>query len=116
VAYICVLRGKAPNGVPLVALGYHFNAKAMPCFVMMEDAGMMNLGDPYEMKYTDMHGNVHVRMVDCPDVISKCFQGEHLFACSLVLFACYSSNNANMLISLSFTVCTILLARFNLHG
>jgi len=50
-----VLKGNAPNGVPLVALGYHYNAKTMPYFVMMEDTGMMKLGDPYEMKCTDMH-------------------------------------------------------------
>ena len=83
---------------------------------MTEDAGTTNLGDPYEMKYTDMHENVHVRMVDLPDVISKLFQGQCLFACcSLLLFAFYSTNNTNMFVSLYFTVSTILLARFELR-
>ena len=57
-----VLKGKAPNGVPLVAVGYCYNAKTKLYSVMMEVAGTVNLGDQYEMKYTDMHGNVHVRM------------------------------------------------------
>ena len=58
----------------LVAIGYRYNSKVTLCFVMSKNAGATTNGTPYEMKFTDSHGNVHVRLVDRPDVISEFFQ------------------------------------------
>ena len=41
---------------------------------MTADAGTTKKGTPYEMKFTDAFGNIHVRDVDRPDVISRFFQ------------------------------------------
>ena len=46
-------------------------------FVATEDAGSTTKGTPYEMKFADEDGNVHVRYVDQPDVISKFFQDSN---------------------------------------
>ena len=40
---------------------------------MTEDAGSTTAGECYEMKFADTHGNVHIRYVDRPEVISHFF-------------------------------------------
>jgi hypothetical protein len=68
-----VLKGTAPNGIDLVAIGYRYSTKTTLFFVATADAGSTTPGKPYEMKYTDDHGNVCVRLVERPDIISKFF-------------------------------------------
>ena len=43
-------------------------------FVCTDGAGSTSPGSPYEMKWSDEHGNIHVRKVPRPAVISKFFQ------------------------------------------
>ena len=69
-----VLEGTHPDGPELVAIGYRYNSKVTLCFVMTKNAGLTRKGKPYEMKFTDSHGNVHVRLVDRPSVISNFFE------------------------------------------
>ena len=45
---------------------------------MHKDAGTTRGGTPYEMKYTDDYGNVHVRLIDRPDVISSFYRDSNL--------------------------------------
>ena len=60
--------GTHPNGKELLAIGYRYNSKKTLMFVATEDAGSTTKGTPYEMKFADGDGNVHVRYVDRPDV------------------------------------------------
>ena len=68
-----VLKGSAPNGVPLVAVRYRYSRKTTLYFVATENAGSTAKGDSYVMKYTDSYGNICTRLVDRPDMISKFF-------------------------------------------
>ena len=72
-----VLEGKHPDGPELVAIGYRYNSKVTLHFVMTKNAGSTKRGSPYEMKFTDSHGNVHVRLVDRPAVISNYFESSN---------------------------------------
>ena len=69
-----VLQGEHPDGPTLVAVGYRYNSKVTLCFVITKNAGSTKKGKPYEMKFADSHGNVHVRLVDRPAVISDFFE------------------------------------------
>ena len=53
-----VLRGRHPNGHNLIAIGYQYSSKKTLFFIMTDGAGSTTPGQPYEMKYTDEHGNV----------------------------------------------------------
>ncbi len=68
-----VVKGTAPNGIDLVAIGYRYSTKTTLFFVATADAGSTTSGKPYEMKYTDNHGNVCVCLVERPDIVSKFF-------------------------------------------
>jgi hypothetical protein len=68
-----VLKGTAPNGIDLVAIGYHYSTKTTLFFIATADEGSTTPGKPYEMKYMDDHGNVCVHLVECPDIVSKFF-------------------------------------------
>ena len=60
--------------VELIALGYRYSSKRTLHFILTSDAGSTTPGTPYEMKFTDNFGNIHVRDVDRPDIVSKFFQ------------------------------------------
>ncbi len=51
-----VLKGTTRDEVNLVAIGYCYSRKTILHFVLAENAGNTEPGDPYEMKYTD---NIH---------------------------------------------------------
>ena len=53
-----VLRGRHPNGHNLIAIGYRYSSKKTLFFIMTEGAGSTIPGEPYQMKFTDKHGNV----------------------------------------------------------
>jgi len=66
------------DGVNLICTGYRYSRKTILYFVMSENAGTTTLGEPYEMKYTDTHGNILVRHVDRPDFISRYFRQSNI--------------------------------------
>ena len=73
-----VLKGSHPtNEHELIAIGYRYNSKVTLSFVITTNAGSTLKGTPYEMKFTDSHGNVHVRLVDRPSVISQFFESSN---------------------------------------
>ena len=66
---------KATNQeVDLIAVGYRYSSKKTLRFVLISDAGSTTPGELYKMKFTDTYGNIHVRYVDRPDVISHFFK------------------------------------------
>ena len=69
-----VLKGTAPNEVPLVAIGYRYSTKTSLFFVTTEDAGNTTPGNPYIMKYTDDYGNLCTREVERLEVLSDFFE------------------------------------------
>jgi hypothetical protein len=73
-----VLKGKAPNDVELLAIGYRYSTKTAFLFVTTIDAGSTTSGKSYKMKYTDDHGNVWNRLVERPDIISKFFHDSNV--------------------------------------
>jgi Transposase IS4 len=66
------------QNVPLVAIGYRYSTRTTLFFVATKDAGTTKKGNSYEMKYTDDWGNVHVRYVDRPEIISKFFERSNM--------------------------------------
>ena len=72
-----VLKGVHPNGTKLIAIGYHYSSKTSLFFVMSENAGSTTPGEPYEMKFQDEFGNIQIRRVDRPDVLSKFFRDSN---------------------------------------
>jgi len=59
-----------PDEVELIAVGYRYNSKVTLCFVVTKNAGSIREGEPYEMKFIDYNGNVHVRLVSRTALIS----------------------------------------------
>jgi hypothetical protein len=45
--------------------------------VATKDAGSAAKGTPYQMKFTDDWGNIHIRDVDSPDIISRFFESSN---------------------------------------
>jgi hypothetical protein len=66
------------QGIPLVAIGYHYSTCTTLCFMATKDAGSTTKGKPYQMKYTDDWGNVHIRDVNWPDIIPKLFESSNM--------------------------------------
>lgn len=60
--------------VELITLGYRYSSKRTLHFIFTSDARSTTPGTPYEMKFTNNFGNIHVRDVDRPDTVSKFFQ------------------------------------------
>ncbi len=68
-----ILEGTTKDEVPLVALGYRYSQKTTLFFVLTENSGTSQLGEPYHMKYTNSFGNVCISFGDHPQVISNLF-------------------------------------------
>jgi hypothetical protein len=64
--------------VPLVAIGYWYSTRTTLFFLATKDAGTTSKGTTYEMKYTDDWGNVNIRYVDRPEIISKFFERSNM--------------------------------------
>ena len=62
------------DGVELVATGYKYNKKAILFFISTTGAGSTVDGKPYEMKFADENGNIHIRLVPRPELVSFFFQ------------------------------------------
>ena len=63
--------------VDIIAVGYRYSSKKTLHFILTSDGGSTTPGEPYEMKFTDTYGNIHVRDVDRPDVISCFFKDSN---------------------------------------
>jgi hypothetical protein len=69
-----VMKGMHPEtGAVLIALGYKYNSKTTLCFVATENAGATTEGVPYKMKYLDGNGNLCIREVERPQMVSDFF-------------------------------------------
>ena len=70
-----VLEGRAEKeGVDLVSLGYKYNCKKVLTFVFTKGAGKTSPGKPYQARFPDIYGNVCVRHVARPQVVSCFFE------------------------------------------
>ena len=58
----------------LITVGYMYSSIKTLHFILTSDAGSTTPGEPYEMKFTDTCGNIHVRDVDRSDVALRFFQ------------------------------------------
>ena len=65
------------DDIPLIAIGYKYNKRRVLHFVMSENAGNTTEGDPYQMKFTDQFGNIQIRKISRPEVISMYFQDSN---------------------------------------
>ena len=72
-----VLAGKHPSEADLATIGYRYNSKVTLLFVISKNAGSTRKGSPCEMKFTDVHSNVHVSLVDRPSAISDFFHDSN---------------------------------------
>ena len=57
----------------LYYMGYKYNKRNVLQFVFTEGAGSAEPGKHYEARFPDQHGNVHIRKVDRPQVLSNYF-------------------------------------------
>jgi len=60
--------------VDLICIGYKYNKKKVLTFVMTRGAGSSKNGEPYEARFPDKYGNVCVRHVARPDIVSNYFK------------------------------------------
>ena len=65
------------DGVDLVSIGYKYNKKKVLTFVMTKGAGSSRPGEPYVAKFPDSFGNVCIRHIARPDVISNFFDASN---------------------------------------
>ena len=74
-----VLKGHAEKeNEDLIAIGYKYNKKTVLMFVCTVGAGSTAAGDPYEARFPDKFGNVCVRHVLRPRVISNFFKHSNV--------------------------------------
>ena len=72
-----LLEGVTKDEVSLVALGYRYSRKTVLHFVLTKNGGSSKPGDPYKMRYTDSFGNICIRNVDRPQVVSNFFASSN---------------------------------------
>ena len=61
-----------------MAIGYRYVCKSTLFFIASQDAGSTKSGKPYEIKFTDEFGNICVRFVDRPEILSEFFQDSNV--------------------------------------
>ena len=61
-----------PGDIPLIAIGYKYNARKVLSFIVTDNAGTTNTGIPYLYKYPDQFTNGAIRPVDRPLIITLC--------------------------------------------
>ena len=62
------------DSVSLVCIGYKYNKRNILTFIFTKGAGSTAQGDPYEARFPDKFGNVCVRHVARPSILSTYFQ------------------------------------------
>ena len=74
-----VLEGRDEReDVPLVCIGYKYNKKKTLVFLTTKGAGSTEKEEPYEVRFPDKYGNLCVRHVSMPQVISLCFNHSNV--------------------------------------
>jgi len=63
--------------VDLVSIGYKYNKKKVSTFVMIKGAGSTRPGEPYIARFPDSFGNVCIRHIARPVVISHFFNASN---------------------------------------
>lgn len=61
------------GGVELMAIGYKYNRKKVLFFVATRGAGITTPGQPYQQRFSDVHGNLVTREISRPAVVSDYF-------------------------------------------
>ena len=62
------------TGIDLVCIGYKYNKKKVLTFILSKGAGSTLEGEPYEARFPDRFGNVCIRHVARPQVVSNYFK------------------------------------------
>ena len=62
------------DSVSIVCIGYKYNKRNVLTFILTKGAGSSKHGDPYEARFPDKFGNVCVRHIARPEIISTYFQ------------------------------------------
>ena len=65
-----VLEGKTQKNLDLLCIGYKYNCKKVLTFVATQGAGLTLAGKPYQANYNDIYGNVRIRYVGRPNIVS----------------------------------------------
>ena len=65
------------EGIDLVCIGYKYNKKKVLTFVLTKGAGSSKPGEPYEAKFPDKFGNVCIRHISRPQVLSLYFTASN---------------------------------------
>jgi len=73
-----ILTGTGPRGTQLMKIGYRYSSKKNLLFIASQDGGSTRTGTSYEMKFTDEFGNVCVRFVDRPEIVSEFFMDSNI--------------------------------------
>ena len=63
--------------VPLLAIGYKYNRRKVLFFVATRGAGTTTAGDPYVQRWADEHGNLCVREIPRPTILSEYFSASN---------------------------------------
>ena len=66
------------DSVPLLAIGYKYNRRKVLFFVATRGSGTFEDGVPYEQKFPDLYGNVMVRRVPRPKILSNYFERSNV--------------------------------------
>lgn len=75
-----VLKGQF-QGEDLYFIGYKYNKRKILSFVFTSGAGTVEPGAPYEARFPDKFGNLHVRKVRRPEIISRYFESSNCIDC-----------------------------------
>jgi len=62
------------TGIDLVCIGYKYNNKKVLTFILSKGADSTLEGEPYEARFPDRFGNVCIRHVARPQVVSNYFK------------------------------------------
>jgi len=98
----------------LYFIGYKYNKRKILSFVFTSGAGTVEPGVPYEAKFPDKFGNLHVRKIGRPAIIGRFFQCSNCVDChnqsrqhDLALEECWVTTDAYFRLSttiIGFTV------------
>jgi hypothetical protein len=65
------------QGVDLLAIGYKYNRRKVLFFVATRGAGTTTPGEPYVQRWADDHGNLCVREISRPAILSEYFAASN---------------------------------------
>ena len=69
-----VLEGRVqPEDIDLISIGYKYNKKIVLTFIATKGARSTDAGEPYKARFPEKFGNVCVRNVARPSIVSNYF-------------------------------------------